>query len=146
MVRFVVGGKLRKLKTISTKGVQSILKNEADKKKRQQEKLQRFNQWLAGEIKNPGYLLINGKIVNATCYNWRKYLECTRGPGWTEKEWEQHKQKYENRCLCCGKIGIRLVPDHVISLHVGGSHSLDNIQPLCSSCNLKKGTQIIDYR
>jgi 5-methylcytosine-specific restriction endonuclease McrA len=47
--------------------------------------------------------------------------------------------------LCC-KQEKPLTIDHVVPLSLGGSNSIDNLQPLCHQCNSRKGTRIIDYR
>lgn len=48
-------------------------------------------------------------------------------------------------CLKCGgKDDIQL--DHIVSVRRGGENSINNIQPLCKTCNIKKGTKTIDYR
>ena len=60
-------------------------------------------------------------------------------------EWQWLCDYYGNRCLCCGGGGP-LTMDHVIPLSKGGAHSIDNIQPLCSTCNSKKYDKHIDYR
>jgi hypothetical protein len=53
--------------------------------------------------------------------------------------------KYGKKCLCCGsEKNISL--DHIIPIKKGGKNTLDNLQPLCKSCNSKKGIKIIDYR
>lgn len=54
-------------------------------------------------------------------------------------------KKYGNNCLCCGSDDD-LTIDHVIPINKGGKNELDNLQPLCRSCNSKKGIDIIDYR
>ena len=36
--------------------------------------------------------------------------------------------------------------DHVVPLKLGGANTVDNVQPLCGSCNCKKHLKIIDYR
>jgi 5-methylcytosine-specific restriction endonuclease McrA len=66
----------------------------------------------------------------------------------TDVEWQALKAKYNFKCLCCGKQEpeIKLTRDHVHPLILGGSDSIDNIQPLCARCNSKKGFRQIDYR
>lgn len=64
----------------------------------------------------------------------------------TQAEWLSVLQKYGHKCLWCNKTGISLTMDHVVPLAIGGTHTIDNIQPLCRSCNSKKGTQIMDFR
>lgn len=64
----------------------------------------------------------------------------------TLAEWQELCEKYGNRCLRCGHIG-RLCQDHIISLRsVGATNTIDNIQPLCKSCNSTKNAKTIDYR
>lgn len=63
----------------------------------------------------------------------------------TAGEWKDLKERYGNRCLCCGSTGP-LTADHVIPLSKGGRGTIDNIQPLCKSCNSTKHTKCIDYR
>lgn len=67
------------------------------------------------------------------------------GQSFTAKEWNNLCKKYNYRCLACGKKK-KLEVDHIIPLSKNGSASIDNIQPLCRSCNSKKGTNEIDYR
>lgn len=43
-------------------------------------------------------------------------------------------------CAICGRRQANTV-DHVLSLHLGGDHSLENLQPACLSCNSRKGAQ-----
>lgn len=52
---------------------------------------------------------------------------------------------YGGVCLACGVSGP-LTEDHVVPLSKGGSDNIDNIQPLCKSCNSKKHVKIVDYR
>ena len=62
-------------------------------------------------------------------------------------EWELLKKQYGYICPCCGKLEpeIVLTEDHIIPLAKGGSDFIENIQPLCRSCNCKKHTKIIKY-
>lgn len=63
----------------------------------------------------------------------------------TEDEWKSLLNEYGHRCLWCGRKG-KLERDHVIPIVYGGSNSIDNIQPLCRSCNSRKHAKIIDFR
>jgi len=62
-------------------------------------------------------------------------------------EWENLKAQYNWTCPCCGKKepDIKLTEDHIIPLIKGGSNNIENIQPLCRSCNCEKHTKIIKY-
>lgn len=66
----------------------------------------------------------------------------------TNEEWQELKSYYNYTCLCCKKQEpeIKLTRDHVRPLILGGSDSIDNIQPLCARCNSKKSLRVIDYR
>lgn len=53
--------------------------------------------------------------------------------------------KYGKICLRCGSLE-KITIDHIIPIYLNGTNVLDNLQPLCSSCNLWKGIKIIDFR
>jgi 5-methylcytosine-specific restriction endonuclease McrA len=78
----------------------------------------------------------------------RRALKHGNGGTVTVKEWLGLKEKYNNTCLRCGRSEpeIKMTPDHVKPLSKGGSNSIDNIQPLCFSCNSSKQAKHIDYR
>lgn len=48
------------------------------------------------------------------------------------------------RCARCG--GADAVKDHIEPLYQGGSDAIENLQPLCMSCNSAKGPEVKDYR
>jgi 5-methylcytosine-specific restriction endonuclease McrA len=70
------------------------------------------------------------------------------GGNFTADEWREVKEKYNHTCLRCGKMEpeIKLTPDHVLPLSKGGLNVIENIQPLCFSCNSSKRAKHIDYR
>ena len=86
----------------------------------------------------------NPEKVKARTHNRRAREKQVEGK-FTKEELGNLYRKYDNKCLCCGKQG-KLTPDHVIPLSKGGKNTIDNIQPLCLTCNLKKATKTIDYR
>lgn len=67
------------------------------------------------------------------------------GGSHTHQEWFDLCAKYNDRCACCG-AEKQLEADHVLPVSKGGSSNIDNIQPLCRSCNARKNNQVIDYR
>lgn len=95
-----------------------------------------------------------------TSRNWRKnnldkirnYAQIRRariignGGNLTVEEWNAILDFYGHKCLCCGRDDVKLTMDHVIPIFHGGTHTADNVQPLCGSCNSRKKDNHIDYR
>jgi len=57
-------------------------------------------------------------------------------------EWLIKLEEHGNKCVFCGSIG-NIEMDHIIPLSKGGSHHISNVQPLCRSCNARKGAKIL---
>ncbi len=78
----------------------------------------------------------------------RRALKAQAKGKFSSQEWSELKARYNFSCLCCGRSepDIRLTVDHVVPLLKGGTNYIDNIQPLCFSCNSRKHSKIVDYR
>lgn len=61
-------------------------------------------------------------------------------PGHTYEQWQAKLAMAGGRCVMCGSEK-NITRDHIIPLAAGGSDSIDNIQPLCRSCNTRKANQ-----
>lgn len=75
----------------------------------------------------------------------RRALKASAQGSFTLEEFKALCEEHNNKCLCCGTMK-KLTVDHIVPLSKGGSHSIDNIQPLCGSCNSKKSDKTIDFR
>jgi HNH endonuclease len=66
----------------------------------------------------------------------------------SDEDWRAIKERYNFTCLKCGRQEpeIILEPDRIVPGALGGKYDPENIQPLCRSCNARKGTSRTDYR
>ena len=63
------------------------------------------------------------------------------------QEWEDLKKQFNYICPSCFRKEpkIKLTADHIIPLVFGGFNYIDNIQPLCFSCNSSKKCKAIQF-
>lgn len=95
---------------------------------------------------NPAW--IHGQSHNLSMYRQHRARREQEALGFhSEGEWQTLKAQYGFTCPCCKRSEptITLTRDHIIPLVKGGSHFIENIQPLCRSCNSRKNTKTIIY-
>lgn len=64
----------------------------------------------------------------------------------TREQWLKLCELCGNKCLKCGREG-KLSPDHIRPASRGGSSWINQIQPLCPPCNIRKSNiYVTDYR
>lgn len=66
----------------------------------------------------------------------------------TDEQWRRLVRMFGGRCVRCGVDCNRRggpIKDHVVPIYLGGSDRIDNIQPLCQSCNSGKGPDCTNY-
>ena len=70
----------------------------------------------------------------------RKVRLLENGGHHTKQQWEFLKGAYNYTCKMCNRKEpeIKLTKDHIIAIRHGGNNDIQNIQPLCRSCNSKK--------
>jgi 5-methylcytosine-specific restriction endonuclease McrA len=66
----------------------------------------------------------------------------------SKSDWDSLRNFFKNKCVLCGGINQKWIEkDHIIPISLGGSDSINNIQPLCQLCNQSKSNKFAkDYR
>lgn len=63
----------------------------------------------------------------------------------TAQDWLDVLAAHGGQCAHCGTVE-RIECDHIIPIAKGGLHVKENLQPLCRSCNARKGVKTPAYR
>lgn len=95
--------------------------------------------WKGGISSLPGY--------NSFLTRRRRYRKRVNGGSHSFEEWMFLKKINRFTCLRCKKREpeIKLTEDHITPVSKGGSDNIENIQPLCRSCNSMKNNKEIKY-
>ena len=131
--------------------------SEANKgKKMSEETKKKLSQALKKE--NPTYnhkeymkkymLTSRGRFIKYMCNIKRRARKKRIIEDFSNREWLNKLNKTNGFCPKCKKdVGIlKLAIDHIFPLskaEIGRSYTIDDIQPLCKSCNSKKSNKII---
>ena len=99
--------------------------------------------WKGGISKDKNHL----NKIYAESHRKRKNIKLEIGGWHTSEEFEKLKKEYGYMCPSCKKLEplIKLTRDHITPIKEKGSDSIENIQPLCQSCNSIKHCKIIKY-
>ena len=139
-----------------------IKKYKTENKEKVKESAKKYSKVHAKQIseRSKRHYRKNSKHVCERCSKWRKEnkekvnqysankraLKLGNGGTFTAEEWMGVLEKYGNKCLCCERDDVNITIDHVVPLSLGGRNSVENLQPLCRSCNSRKHNKTIDYR
>lgn len=106
--------------------------------------------------------VITTKSKSGTIYHIPQCIDCQNGkqqmvkhrrvrgitdfydPGYADsfpyEAWGKMLDACDNKCAICGKQA-RMSIDHILPASKGGGINIENLQPLCGSCNSRKGNR-----
>lgn len=84
------------------------------------------------------YAKANSEKIRAKCAKRRARKAGAPINDLTAAQWQEIKTAYGHRCVYCERKMQRLTQDHITPLSKGGSHTLSNIVPACTTCNSRK--------
>ena len=78
----------------------------------------------------------------------QRLAEARRKGVHTAEKWQAMLEVFSHTCVQCRVQNPRggIVKDHILPIYQGGSDGIDNLQPLCTSCNSRKGPDSTDHR
>lgn len=104
-----------------------------------------YQKTLIGE-KSPSFVhgLSKTKDYWALKSHERRVKKQNNGGTYTIQEWEALKRRHQYRCYLCKRKepDVKLTVDHIVPISLGGNNFIENIQPLCLSCNCKKSIKL----
>ena len=127
--------KSNKNKELHKEKVREWNKNNRERINAQARKYYRLNKSKVKAINNK-YRKNNMEKARLNRARRRALLKRARGK-YTLKEWLEVCKKVNWKCVIC-KEEKKLTIDHIIPLSKGGTNYINNIQPLCKSCNSRK--------
>lgn len=109
--------------------------------------MRKYEQSDKGKAKNRRYHQSDKGQQSLRTNNYRRRNRITNAGTFDMRAWKQKAKFYKYTCLACD---IQCDPqaitcDHKMPLIKGGTNHIDNLQPLCKSCNSAKHDKIIDY-
>lgn len=121
-------------------------KSEEYKRKRR-EYYQRYKQYAADKIKEWRIRFKkseNGSISSrAHCHRRREKIKNNDDGTITPASLRQLLEKQNRKCnICGGDVMPHGHLDHIFPVSRGGAHTISNVQWLCQTCNLKKGSKL----
>jgi 5-methylcytosine-specific restriction endonuclease McrA len=127
-----------------------VIPSKETREKQRQAKLKNPTRYWLGKNRPSGENnpLWKGGYENKLWHNrQRRILKLQNSGSHTQEEWENLKNLSNLTCVCCKKREpeITLTVDHIVPVSRGGSDNIENLQPLCKSCNSKKHDKIIKY-
>ena len=72
---------------------------------------------------------------------YKYYLRNNESGKIDKKLWEEKLVMLEGKCQMCG-TKEKIIIDHITPLSKGGTNNIDNLQPLCISCNCSKNNKL----
>lgn len=100
-------------------------------------------QRLCGSIKKKlGCSWVN-RLLLKNCYSVKRWNMLRTTGTYAVSEWIKLLRVFDYTCPACNRRGVPLSVDHKIPVKLGGTNTLDNLQPLCVPCNVRKFTKVM---
>lgn len=83
------------------------------------------------------------KAINKAAHHKRRIAKLENGGSFSADEWINVCVEFGGICAYCGKEA-KLTADHIVPVSKGGASNINNIVPVCQSCNSSKHNYDLD--